>query len=108
MIMLRLMSMTKDLIPPSPCSNCQKKPCRSGEVITGVEQVMAGTIVAPNPLSTPYANWNMDHRGTTVVKSTMGEKVIVDKGTGATKYILATGYTVHYDNIPNFLFFCKN
>ena len=86
MIVLKLMSMTDDM--PVTCPNCLSTPCKSGEVITSVKQVRAGSVVAPNSNCYPDSwKWNMEQRGQTIVKSTIGDKVIVGQGTGATKYI---------------------
>ena len=49
----------------------------------------------------------MEQRGKTVVKSITGNKVMVDEGTGATKYIGTFGYVMQNSNIPVFLFYCN-
>ena len=100
--------MTNNLIPPPSCSNCQLTPCQSGEVITSVEQVRADTDLAPNPnCCTPLTNWTMEQRGKTAVKSTSGDCVIVEEGTGATRYnSTGSGYWI-FGNNPMFIFYCN-
>ena len=105
---LKLMTIMNKISPPPPCSNCQSTLCKNGTAITSVEQVRAGTVVAPNSNSNWYSNWNMEQRGKTVVESRTGNSVIVEEGTGSKRYSSGTiGYLVNYNNIPVFLFYCK-
>ena len=57
LIVMKLMSMMKNLQPPS-CPNCQKSPCKSGTAVTRVKQVRVGTVLAPNSDCKIY-DWNM-------------------------------------------------
>ena len=105
-IVMKLMSVLSNLYPP-PCSNCQSTPCQSGEVITSVEQVRAGTVMVPNPnCLLYYGNWNMQQRKKYVVKSITEGCVMVKEGKGVTRYDTTSGYWMQYDKTPVFLFFC--
>ena len=103
-IVLKLMSMMNNLMPPPPpCSNCQFTRCQSGTPITSVQQVRAGTLVAPNPKCKALSNWTIEQRGKTVVKSTTEKLVIVEEGTGVIRYTSGNGRS----GCPIiFLFYC--
>ena len=70
-MVLKLISMMKDLPPLSLCSNCQESPCKSGTAITSAGQIRPGTVVAPNTLTrAQYTSWDILLRGVATVKMT--------------------------------------
>ena len=107
-MVLKLISMMKDLPPLSLCSNCQESPCKSGTAITSAGQVRPGTVVAPNTLTrAQYTSWDILLRGVATVKMTTEDGVKVDKEKSGTLYGNDTLYLVNYGGFPQFQFICK-
>ena len=107
--MMKLMSVMHNLQPP--CSNCRKKPCKSGTVVTSVKQVRVGTVLAPNSdcNQVGYNNWNIEQRGEAVVDSIEENRqaVMVGRENRARRYASNFGYSMIYKGIPRFRFHCR-
>ena len=95
------------------CSNCQKTPCKSGSVVTSIEQVRTGTVLAFNSEFESDSDWNMKQSGDDIVtvvtlfKYEENDRVTVEQGKGARKFTHPWGYQVMHDGWSKFRFHCK-
>lgn len=104
---VKLISLMKNLQPPVVvCSNCQETPCRSGMLVTDIQQVKEGTILTGNKESGYFRN--SEREGNVVVKSVdiSRGRVLVNNCPGHSDYYENYPYSVVLDTVPVFFFMC--